>query len=681
MTPNVKTVLGENYQGSIDWKHKDDLFVEFNAITSLVVSDHEAFMRHMRDELTPDERAAYRHDVHQCTAEMESLLRLVGTVNPIRVVEGHEESLFLLVVHEGVFGALILPADVLDQINKILDPSTESTAADTAGVVQMQFMRFDEKFVTEMELVDLNTEWLQSHQSVGVRDDITVNFAQYFENEEEETEMETQTTQPTANAPVTYAKVGVFAPAQGMEAHAAIQQYVESVFASPVAKDMIAVVAINKADISRLFGVVNVQEFYAVIEGRMSYVAIVEEGSGGGEECFARLVALESHVINEIHGNPAFVDLACRNIGLDLPLTVLKSNADFEQHTVKDCVVKIEREEFENLSPEYRFDFENNTWVPNNEPVNKVVGRARLHLKDIPLNTRANRNLVRSSLEANDKALTDKWKEDGTPISFFDWMTTNQGVNMKFLQDMAKIDALPDDQYIEAFCGFQKAQAQIAHKKDIDAGLTEKHLFDWVKEHYGVEFADLGKAQAELDIQGLTQEKALDESVDIDDAPGVFLVTFDGTIVEDHYPLIGADTPYALDAIRALLKNGHKVFILSHRIENEEEFNALEEYFTTNGVEVTGFVAALPASGNLLGSSIVWKNQEETADKVFVDYIVDHRQFGTSKVQVSNRDDAVPTLYWGDMVSQLKDYGYLTEEDTAEMMAALEAKMQAHQGG
>lgn len=681
MIPNVNSVLGENYRGSVQWKHQDDLFVEFRALTTVVVEDGDRFMRHLSDNLTSEERATYRHEIHECFTDLESMIRLVGSCDPFRLIEEQEESVFVLVCHEGVFGALIFYKDIVDRINKILSPDTDTTADEVVGSVQLQFMRFDDKFVTEMELVDLNSEWLQSHASAGVRDDIVVNFAKYITNEEEDPEMETQATQAPAKSPVTYAKAGVFAPAQGMAAHASIQQYVESVFASPVAKDLIAVVAINKADLKRLFGVEYVKEFYATSVTRLSYVAIMEEAMAGGEEVFARIVALESQVLNDIHDNPAFVDLAVRGIPHDLPMTVLKSVEDFEKHNIRDCVVKIEREEFEKLSPQFFFDFENRAWIPNNEPVTKVVGRARLHLKDIPLNTRANRNLVRSSIEANDKALTDSWKAEGTPISFFDWMTTKQGVNMKFLQDMAKIDALPDDEYIAAFCAFQKAQAQIAHKKDLDAGLTEKHLFDWVKEHYGVEFNDLGKAQAELDIQGLTQEKQLDESADAEDAPGVFLITFDGTVVEDNYPLIGAESPYAMDTIRALLKNGHKVFILSQRVESEDDFKALDEFFTSNGAQITGYVSALPANGVLQDTSIVWKKEEETSGEVFIDYIVDHRQFGASKVQVSNRDDAGPTLYWGDMVSQLSDYGYLTEEDTVEMMEALEAKMQAQQGG
>lgn len=42
-------------------------------------------------------------------------------------------------------------------------------------------------------------------------------------------------------------------------------------------------------------------------------------------------------------------------------------------------------------------------------------------------------------------------------------------------------------------------------------------------------------------------------------------VDFDGTIVEDRYPKIGEEVPFATDTLRMLIKDGHKLILWSVR--------------------------------------------------------------------------------------------------------------------
>lgn len=46
-------------------------------------------------------------------------------------------------------------------------------------------------------------------------------------------------------------------------------------------------------------------------------------------------------------------------------------------------------------------------------------------------------------------------------------------------------------------------------------------------------------------------------------------VDFDGVIVENRYPLIGAEIPHAIEILKKLQKSGHHIILWTHRVGNE----------------------------------------------------------------------------------------------------------------
>ena len=68
-------------------------------------------------------------------------------------------------------------------------------------------------------------------------------------------------------------------------------------------------------------------------------------------------------------------------------------------------------------------------------------------------------------------------------------------------------------------------------------------------------------------------------------------IDFDGTIVKDEYPEIGVDLPGALETLKALKRNGHKVFLYTMRAHPKEGRDVLQEavdWLEDRGVTLDG---------------------------------------------------------------------------------------------
>jgi len=66
----------------------------------------------------------------------------------------------------------------------------------------------------------------------------------------------------------------------------------------------------------------------------------------------------------------------------------------------------------------------------------------------------------------------------------------------------------------------------------------------------------------------------------------IICVDFDGTIVDHCYPEIGKPVPYALESIKFLIENNHKIILFTMRSGNT--LNEAVKYLLDNGIELFG---------------------------------------------------------------------------------------------
>lgn len=68
-------------------------------------------------------------------------------------------------------------------------------------------------------------------------------------------------------------------------------------------------------------------------------------------------------------------------------------------------------------------------------------------------------------------------------------------------------------------------------------------------------------------------------------------VDFDGTIVDHRFPDIGEPVPQALETIRTLQEQGHKIILFTMRSDGQEVGDVLTEavdFLKNNGIELYG---------------------------------------------------------------------------------------------
>jgi hypothetical protein len=479
--------------------------------------------------------------------------------------------------------------------------------------------------------------------------------------------------------PYVLARAQVICPANALNHHAKIQQHIGQLIQEPEYKEMHVLASLRRVDLNRLFGENQPKEFYLLENNSITYIAM-KAGHDTDAERFAVVIALKQQVLDIIFGGlQNFIDdLFKENEKLPQLRMTLLSNPDvFAHNTLYSRLAVLTPQEHAETNIDQKWDTDTMHWVENTDPVEEEVEKPRIQLKDIPLTTRASRQLVRNTIAENREKLEDLYKkwEHADTASFDQWMTEVQGVHMKALADLEGIDKLSDEEYVEAMVTFKKAEAQAYHSQAVKDNKTDMHLFDWVKLQFGEEFSDLGRAAALQELHGL--EPGADQSADSieEDEPGVFLVSFDGTIVESQRPLVGPESPYAMGVIKALQKNGHHVFIMTPR-QNEERDDMMK-FFDASGFKPTGICRGMWADGELQREDVDFLVSEEEKEKLlnqqlYVDYLIDHRSFGASTVQISGKVEYEPTMYWGDMVQNLADLGYLTEEDVDQILNSLQ---------
>lgn len=474
-----------------------------------------------------------------------------------------------------------------------------------------------------------------------------------------------------SNMPVTFVDAQVVAPSVAVAQHATIQQHVGQILQEPGYDRKHVLAAFKTSDLKRLFGEVIPREFYIVNGNTLSYVGMRQHADQ--DESFGTVIGMNQKVLDAIFADGKFSPANFIGEESDLPrirITLLVNERDFDASDLTPNVNKISKQEWNTIEPMQRFNADTGKWVRNDDPLPEESKEPpKLHLKDIPLTTRANRRLVRDAI-ANAREQLEKMHQDSaSQLSFDDWMVQAQAVNVHALNDLEKIDNLPDDEYVEAMVAFKKAEVQAYHSQEVKAGRTDLHLFDWTLKNFGEEFNDLGREAALKDIQGIEHDEEAD--LDIGDEKAIFLVSFDGCVVENQYPSIGPESPFAMGILKALAANGHHVFILSNRAN--EEYDAMLKFFEAHEFQPVGICPCMWADGRIQREDVKFiaeVNEEDFLDAE-IDYLIDFRQFGVPTVQVSGKAEADPTMYWGDMAQSLTDMGYLAPEDMESIMESL----------
>ena len=96
-------------------------------------------------------------------------------------------------------------------------------------------------------------------------------------------------------------------------------------------------------------------------------------------------------------------------------------------------------------------------------------------------------------------------------------------------------------------------------------------------------------------------------------------VDFDGTIVEHAYPKIGKEKPFALETLRMLISDGHKLILWTSR--DGALLEEAVEYCRKGGVEFYAVNSNTPANGLSFGPNGL-------SVKVTADVYIDDRNIG-----------------------------------------------------
>lgn len=289
----------------------------------------------------------------------------------------------------------------------------------------------------------------------------------------------------------------------------------------------------------------------------------------------------------------------------------------------------------------------------------------QIHLAAIPLSDRGNRRLLRDILEQYKEELEAARNEFSPDILMDDYLLQVKGVQIVELRQLDVIDALPDDEYVNAMVEFKKGVVLAYHAKAVADGKTTDTVYGFCVEYFHEEFSTVGRAAAELEINPVEFEETEVE-------PSVFIVGFDGTVVENQGSIIGAESPFAVATLRALQANGHWIIIWHDR--DDVNYRDMMTFLKMGEVVPNGTIMKLPA-GDINVSEIIDQQGLPLAEgqvKLPVDYIIHNSSFQCSRIAITGNESNV-SFYWGDLVTDLVNEGYLTEEDKNDISSRLAA--------
>lgn len=497
-----------------------------------------------------------------------------------------------------------------------------------------------------------------------------------------------QTTQ--AEQPITYVIGHVTRPNYALTQHIKLQQHVSAIMDQPDARRHQAIVAIKRWDLDGLFDDVP-KEFYLVKGEHIAYVYLRPETSTDDPTRFANLIRLSPKVVkiildsdgtsfSEAFGNPdSSVDAA------DLRMTALMDPSVFADLGFQEYVTVTDLATYDKTPVTNRFVRDDQRWVA----FERVEEDKPMLLSGVHLMTRNNRNLVRqalSDLQERGAVITPSADggEETKTVESLEVLAERHGVYLGALRDMEAYDKLPNEEYVVAMNRFKQAEVQKYHAEELAKDAALKPLHDWVMEAFGQPFETIGIQDAlneigdpELSAKfGFSVVSEADSGEHYDDAePGVFVVAFDGCIVEDQRPIIGPESPYAVGTLRALQKTGNAL-IIYHNRATDDLFEEMVKYFFTVDIKPDAYVRHINADGFEVGGEfgLVYPNPDaihplldfgdETGTKPF-DYLFDVRQFGAPTVNISGTVGQSLTYYWPSAVEALSALGYIEDEEVA----------------
>lgn len=135
-------------------------------------------------------------------------------------------------------------------------------------------------------------------------------------------------------------------------------------------------------------------------------------------------------------------------------------------------------------------------------------------------------------------------------------------------------------------------------------------------------------------------------------------IDFDGTIVTHEFPKIGRLLPGVKETMRALWKNGHKIFLWTMRGYRPDNKRCLEEA-----------VAWLDGQ-NIMPDSINYSTSgfSTTSPKQHANLYIDDSALGCPICYYPNSaGDLVPCADWMQIANILKEFGYISAEQLKEL--------------
>lgn len=300
-------------------------------------------------------------------------------------------------------------------------------------------------------------------------------------------------------------------------------------------------------------------------------------------------------------------------------------------------------------------------------------------LRHLDPSLRADRRIMRDFLESD--ILIEQYNEDNPEgISHQEYLAELIDANIEDLAKFKDMDSLDDEAYIEAVKTLIQTEAELEWglaKKD-PASVPEDMTFEeWIIEQYGrpfieihhtflsQEFPDRFKA-----LDGVEEDEEIEE--DFEANVKTIAVGLDGTIFEEPLGdvLVGGESPYAIEILKKLKQNGHRVILLAEN-RSKEDLDDIISMLKERGLE---FTAVNRQIANEKNNGINLANT--TLGNLSVDFIIDKRCLWASTNSIYN--PKAQTLMWSPVASRLVDLGLLYEEDMTDIAASLEITYAEH---
>ncbi len=173
--------LGEDYGTPLHWAHKDDMFVNFQILDSVVMEDVDFFLRYTGEDadgmcaprpLSAEEKLKYPLHIFPCFTEVAEVISAQMT-KPLQYLNADQEC--FVVAYQNVFGLLVFGnVDTVDISRRSVGFEDEKEKLH----YQIQFMRFDKAAIERMGLVQDPATYHSQMHFKGFPT-LRVNFAKY----------------------------------------------------------------------------------------------------------------------------------------------------------------------------------------------------------------------------------------------------------------------------------------------------------------------------------------------------------------------------------------------------------------------------------------------------------------------------------------------------------------------